>query len=306
MNYSPAKKLQKIFKFWGWELMIGCLFLALYGPLIWHWFQGWLNKSIGLEHDYFNHGLIGLPFAAYLIYLNRKQWQRLPDKSQGMGGILLLISGGLYLTNLDDLVNLSLPLMLAGLCLWLKGVPGLKLQKMPWVFISLATPHHLPYLIEPLALPLQKFITATAGFILNCVGVDVVIQQIYLSVDNRIVEVAAHCAGLKMLFTSLYVALMLLYWTEVGRDRWKTICFLMMTVLISISGNIFRNTLLTFFYFHHQDRLFEWLHEGWGGDVYSAGILGLLVVIINQLESGAGNYPEGAGESATVNEFNEQ
>lgn len=104
-------------------------------------------------------------------------------------------------------------------------MPGLKLQKMPLVFISLATPHHLPYLIEPLALPLQKFITATAGFILNCVGVDVVIQQIYLSVDNRIVEVAAHCAGLKMLFTSLYVALMLLYWTEVGRDRWKTICF---------------------------------------------------------------------------------
>lgn len=57
MNYSPAKKLQKIFKFWGWELMIGCLFLARYSPLIWHWFQGWLNKSIGLEHDYFNHGL---------------------------------------------------------------------------------------------------------------------------------------------------------------------------------------------------------------------------------------------------------
>jgi len=45
---------------------IAALLAILYGPLLVHWVDGWLNKSISIQHEYFSHGLLGLPVAAYL------------------------------------------------------------------------------------------------------------------------------------------------------------------------------------------------------------------------------------------------
>jgi cyanoexosortase B len=55
--------------------------------------------------------------------------------------------------------------------------------------------------------------------------------------------------------------------------------------VLSIVANIIRNTLLTYFHGTGQEAAFRWLHEGWGGDVYSAALLGLLVVLLNQIET---------------------
>lgn len=256
----------------------------LYAPLLIHWYDGWLHKTIGIIHEYFSHGLIGLPFAAYIAWTNRKLWRRLPDKAHPLGAVLLIIGGIFYLTGLTDWVNLSFPLVLAGLCFWLKGIPGFQLQSFPLLLVLLASPTSVPYLIEPYALPLQSFIAAVAGFILSQFGIDVFVEDINLYVGGQIVEVAPHCAGLKMLFTSIYVGLMLLYWTGVLQSRGRAAFFLISAALISVTANIIRNTLLTFFHGTGNNHAFEWLHEGWGGDFYSACMLGLLVLLINGME----------------------
>ncbi|MDY7022624.1 MAG: cyanoexosortase B [Cyanobacteriota bacterium] len=256
----------------------------LYAPIIIYWYHGWLEKSISIEHEYFSHGLIGLPFAAYIAWTQRSQWSQLPNISHPAGAVLLLIGGFCYISGLSDLVNLSFPIVLTGLCLWLKGIPSLQLQKWPLIFVALATPTHLPYLIEPLAFPLQKFIAAVAGFILVQFNLNVTVDQVYLFVNGQIVEVAPHCAGLKMLFTSLYVGLMLLFWTGASRDRTKSILFLLSAASISVIANIIRNTLLTFFHGTGKAGLFHWLHDSWGGDAYSACMLGLLVLLINWVQ----------------------
>lgn len=266
----------------NWIIVL--LMVLLYAPLLIHWYDGWLNKTIGIEHEYFSHGLIGLPFAAYITWTKRHQWKRLTNTSHPLGIGLIVISSIFYWSGLSDLVNLSFPVMLAGLCLAFKGMSGFQLQRMPLVFVLLATPNHLPYLIEPLALPLQKFIANVAGFILIQLDLDVHVEQIYLFVNDQIVEVAPHCAGLKMLFTSLYVGLMLLYWTGLLDSKKLSIFFLVSAGLISVIANIIRNTLLTLFHGTGQDGLFSWLHEGWGGDLYSAAMLGLLVILINGLQ----------------------
>lgn len=266
------------------ETAIIGLLVILYAPLIWYWYDGWLHKNISIEHEYYSHGLIGLPFAAYIIWTQRQQWQQLPDKNNLFGAALLGLGGALYLSRIPDLVNLSFPAVLIGLCLWLKGVPGLKLQSFPLLFIFLATPTQIPYLLAPYTLPLQEFIAGTAGFILNQFGMNVTVEQIYLFVGGRIVEVAPFCAGLKMLFTSLYVAMLLLYWTGAWISRRTTMLLLVGAIAISVSGNIVRNTLLTFFHGTGQDHAFEWLHEGWGGDVYSACMLGLILLLLNAIE----------------------
>ncbi|MEG3841482.1 cyanoexosortase B [Microcoleus sp. herbarium14] len=263
---------------------IAVLLVLLYAPLIVHWYDGWFNKNISIEHEYFSHGLIGLPYAGYIAWTNRKCWRRLPNSPHPLGTFLLILATLFYLSRLSDLVNLSLPLMLASICLSLKGIPGFKLQGMPLLFVFLASPNHIPYLIEPYALPLQHFIAETSGLILTKVGLNVRVEEIYLYVNDRIVEVAPHCAGLKMLFTSLYVSLILLDWTGVWSSHKRSILFLASTSIISITSNIFRNTLLTYFHGTERETLFTWLHAGWGGDLYSACILGLLVLLLNGME----------------------
>ncbi|MBD2336017.1 cyanoexosortase B [Calothrix sp. FACHB-156] len=267
------------------SLAIFGVLILLYAPILLHWLDGWLHKNISTEHEYFSHGMIGLPFAAYLVWLGRKQWQRLPDNIHPLGAILLLVGGVFYLSGVTEWVNLSLPTILAGLCLWFKGIPGLRLQGFPLLLIFLATPTAVPYLITPYTLPLQSFIAGTAGFILNQFGMAVTVDGVNLYVGGRIVEVAPYCAGLKMLFTTIYVSLMLLYWTDSLSSRRTTGWFLMVAVFISITANIIRNTALTFFHGTGQEAAFTWLHDSWGGDLYSACMLLLLVPLLNRMNS---------------------
>ena len=266
------------------ELAIGVLLLLLYVPLLLHWVDGWLNKTISTEHEYFSHGLIGLPFAVYVVWINRHRWMQLPDRAHPLGLGLLGLGLGCYLSPLSDWINLSLPLVLTGLCLWLKGVPGVRLQAFPLLLLLFATPNSIPYLIAPYTLPLQRFIAGVAGFILLQTGMNVRVDAIYLLVNDRVVEVAPYCAGLKMLFTSSYVSLMLLYWTGAWVSRTKVALLLTGTVILSIAANIIRNTFLTFFHGTGQESAFEWLHDGWGGDLYSTCLLGLLVVLMQVID----------------------
>lgn len=277
-------------------VILGVLAL-LFAPILLHWVDGWLNKNISTEHEYFSHGIIGIPFAAYLSWINRKKWQRLPDTSHPLGAALLIIGGIFYLSGVTEWVNLSLPAILTGLCLWFKGIPGFKLQGFSLLLVFLATPTAVPYLIAPYTLPLQSFIAGTAGFILSQFGIDVTVDGINLLVGGRIVEVAPYCAGLKMLFTTLYVGLMLLYWTGALSSRRTTVWFLSTAVVLSITANIIRNTLLSFFHGTGQQGAFEWLHDSWGGDLYSAIMLLLLLPILNRIDSYFSEPPETQKES---------
>ncbi|MEH2236195.1 cyanoexosortase B [Nostoc sp.] len=274
------------------NLAILGVLLLLYAPILLHWLDGWLHKNISTEHEYFSHGIIGLPFAAYLGWMNRKKWTRLPDTIHPLGAVFLLFGAVFYLSGVTEWVNLSLPVILVGLCLWFKGISGLRAQGFPLLLVFLATPTAAPYLIAPYTLPLQSFIAGTAGFILNQFGMDVTVNEINLYVGGRIVEVAPYCAGLKMLFTTLYVGLMLLYWTDAFSSRRTTISFLSIAVIISISANIIRNTLLTFFHGTGQEAAFKWLHEGWGGDLYSACMLVSLVPLLNWIYNYFSASPE--------------
>lgn len=263
---------------WGVGSAIALLLALAYGPLLWHWVDGWLNKSISLEHEYFSYGLIGWPFAAYLTWLKRRRFLALPGVFSPVGLAIAAIAVVFYGSGITDLVNLSLPLWLLAIAWWWKGRAGVNLLAFPFVFALLATPNELPYLISPYTLGLQKFIAGSAGFILNQFDLGVTVEGIYLYVRDRIVEVAPHCSGLKMLLTSLYVSLILAYWTDCLASRLKTGLLFGGAIFISVFMNILRNTLLTFFHGTGQDSLFDLFHEGVGGDIYSAGMLGMIIL----------------------------
>jgi cyanoexosortase B len=275
------------FKLVNFNNLVICLLILIYAPLIFHWCDGWLNKNISTEHEYFSHGLIGFPLAVYICWLKRKKWERLEEKSHPLAVAFMLIGSWFYLSGVVDFVNLSFPLVLTGICLWLKGISGVKLFGFPLTLVWLATPNPLPYLITPFTLPLQAFIAATVAFILMNLGIDVYVEQIYIAIGGRLVEVAPYCAGLKMLFTSLYVCLMLLYWTDNLSDRRKTSFLLTSTIVISIAANIIRNTLLAYFHGTGKDQAFAWLHDSWGGDLYSVIMLSFIVAFLKIIDKQA-------------------
>lgn len=110
------------------------------------------------------------------------------------------------------------------------------------------------------------------------------VNEIYLFVNDRVVEVAPYCAGLKMLFTSLYVGLILLYWTGAWMSRPKVIRLLLGILLLNLLANIVRNALLTYFHGASQTAAFHWLHDSWGGDLFSTGLLGLIVLLMRWID----------------------
>lgn len=277
LGYTLPKPLeQKLL-----PLSILALLALLYGPILVYWYDGWLNKSIGIEHEYFSHGLIGLPYAAYIVWMQRNKWQQLKDHHHPLGGILLGLGAVFYLTGNATWVNFSLPLILTGICLWFKGIPGAKLQWFPLLLVILATPNPIPYLITPYTLPLQEFIAGVAGFILMQLGMQVSVNGIYIAVNGKPVEVAPYCAGLKMLFTTLYVTLLLLHWTNSLKNFKKVTFMIVCAALISVISNIIRNSLLSMFHGTGQQDKFIYLHEGTGGDIYSVIMLFMIIVLFH-------------------------
>ena len=271
---------------WSIELAVISCVVILYGPLLYHWvWDGWINKGISIQHEYFSHGILGIPLAIKLVWDKRQVWHRLGDSCHWSGIACLLVAFVFYTSGVMDAINLSLPLLLTGLLLCLKGPAGLRLMLFPLVLLIFSTPTQLPYLIEPHILPLQRFIATVAGTILHGFGYDVEVNQFYLSMNGQLVEVAPHCAGLKMLFTSLYMGLVITYWTGIYNSRLRTGIFFVGIILVSVIGNILRNTILTFFHGHSMSEAFHWLHESWGGDVYSAVMLGSLILIVNAIQS---------------------
>ncbi|MEO0349020.1 MAG: cyanoexosortase B [Cyanobacteria bacterium P01_A01_bin.15] len=288
---------------WTIELAVIVCLVILYGPLLYHWvWDGWFNKDISIQHEYFSHGVLGIPLALKLVWDKRQTWHRLSDSCHWCGIGCLVVAFVFYTSGVMDAVNLSLPLMLTGILLCLKGPAGLKLMLFPLVLIIFSTPTQLPYLIEPHILPLQRFIATVAGTILHGLGYDVEVNQIYLSINQQLVEVAPHCAGLKIMFTSLYMGLILTYWTGIHRSRLRTGVFFVGIILVSVVGNILRNTILTFFHGNGMSAAFHWLHESWGGDIYSAAMLGSLVLTVNAIQS---HVPEQFAIAAVPNDKGE-
>jgi cyanoexosortase B len=86
------------------------------------------------------------------------------------------------------------------------------------------------------------------------------------------------------MFTCLYAGLILIYWTKLWHSRFKTILFSLGIIVVSIISNIIRNTILTFFHGTGQDAAFKWLHDSWGGDLYSTVVLVLLIPLFKGVE----------------------
>ena len=290
---ASLKLVKSARRHWA-EIAAIALLSILYVPLMVYWVDGWLNKSIGIDHEYFSYALLGFPYAALIAWELRHRWFVLPDKANFIGLSLIVTGGIFYLSPLQNLINLSLPIILCGIVLSTKGLAGVRLMSFPLLFVALATPTSFPYIVVPYLLPLQQFIASVVGFLLMQINMNVTVDQIYVLVNDRLVEVAPYCAGLKMMMTSVYVGLIILHRTGNIFSRTKTIMLLVGAALLSVIVNIIRNTLLSYFHGTDNTAMFDWLHASWGGDVLSALLLFSVLLMMKGMDKFADSIGTGS------------
>lgn len=149
------------------------------------------------------------------------------------------------------------------------GIAGMAYLTLPWLS---SFQHFLGY-------PLRRVVTEMSAMLINLMGLPVATEGTGILFRNRAVFVDPPCSGVKMFWAALFLSMLL---SALYRASWKKgIAVSLLSVLLAISGNIMRGTVL-FFPEAHLVKWPDWTHDVVGLLSYFCvclSLLGLLAFI---------------------------
>ena len=264
--------------------LLSLLFVFSYAPILFDLVQGLPGNEL-VQHAPFVFALAG-----YLVFERRRELLRLAREHDAGGpvrfflaGIVLNVVGqalGVYCV-----AQVSLPITLYGLVLYLMGPAAARIVRFPAVLLVLAFPIPGKLYLE-LVVPLKLFVSQGAAWLLWKAGYDVVRQGNILIFGSLQIGVTEACAGLSSLMTIL--ALSVFY----GYLRIRRLSLRLMVVLAGLllvfTANILRVAALSVVAIRWgQESAFGETHALWGVLVFAACVLGLLAVTacVSRLET---------------------
>ncbi|MCD4824682.1 MAG: exosortase/archaeosortase family protein [Phycisphaerae bacterium] len=227
----------------GWVKIgiLGVLVSAFY----WGDFLGLFNQWIS-NPDWTFGAFIPL-FSLYLLYIWRREILVLPRRVclWGLGLVLLAMcikaSGVVVLRN-DWIVQLSIPVMIFGLVLYLCGLKTAWLCFVPIFFLSLAMP--LPNkLYTMVSLPLQNLAATLSTKLLMLFGAQITVAASSMEVTSLTgkvhpLQVAEACSGMRSLLGFFALGVLVAYIQE--RPFWQRAVIILAGIPIAIGVNILR------------------------------------------------------------------
>ena len=207
----------------------------LYLPVITPLVRQWLNDPN------YRHGIIIPLISGYVLWTRRKE---LADISCGGGAtfgyLLVALAAGLLVVGTAAseffTVRFSLPLMLIGYALILKGTGFVKKALFPLLFLFMMIP--LPYIIYyKISFPMQIMSAKLSAAALELFHVPVIRMGNILILPNYELEVVTACSGLRSLMTMFTLALIFAAFSGLGRVR------PVILVACAVPAAIFANTL---------------------------------------------------------------
>lgn len=218
--------------------------------------QGWLGDAN------WTHGFIIPLFSLYLLYVWRDEIARTPRKICFWGlpvillALLMLVAGFEPLKN-DWIKQISMPLLIWGIVLYLAGWKVAKITAVPIFFLLFAMP--LPgSWYGRIALPLQNLAARMSGGVLQVMGVELSVSQSYMEIISRTgikheLLVAEACSGVRSMMAFFALGVALAYIEE--RPMWQRVIMVGAALPITIFCNILRVTATSYMFYIDKPEL---------------------------------------------------
>ncbi len=215
-------------------IIVAALVILLYYPVLRPLVADWIDLPD------FSHGFLVLPISLYLVWVKRDRLMS-PSSPSNWGllllafGLILLLSGRLaaeYFTQ-----RLSIPVVIAGLVLFLSGKEHLKAVAFSIIFLFLMIP--LPSIImQKITFPMQLFVSHWAAQSLELLGIPVLLEGNIIHLPNTALNVAEACSGIRSLVSLLTVGTLFAYFKT--KILWQRLLIIIAALPITMVVNVFR------------------------------------------------------------------
>ncbi|NVJ98134.1 MAG: exosortase [Alphaproteobacteria bacterium] len=187
--------------------------------------------------DAFSHGVWVPPVVIWLI---QRQWQELdqvPMRTWLPGSIIIFGFTSLWLIGAAAearvIQHFSLVALINTFAITFMGLQAYRVIRFPMAFLFFMIPLG-EQLVGPLQVVTAKAVIAT----LSATGVEFTADGVLIQLSGGLYQVARACAGVKFLFTSIVLGVLLCHLLF---QSWKRrIAFLLVAALMPIVGNILR------------------------------------------------------------------
>ncbi|MBN2483172.1 MAG: exosortase/archaeosortase family protein [Candidatus Omnitrophica bacterium] len=257
------------------SILILLFILVLYIPV-----YSSLYERFTAENTYYSHGFLIPLVSLYLAWRKKRLLEALPARSSVLGlGVLL---GGLliYFLGLSFKVNfiayLSIPLVIWGIILYLKGMAWARALFFPVAFLVFMLPLPQVFVIA-IAFQMKLWAADMAAFFLRLAGLEVISSGSKISYPGGFLMVGDPCSGLRSLIS--FLALGALFSQLVRCAFPRKIVLLFSTVPIALLSNVARIMFLVVVsFFYGQEVALGFLHDASGVAVFVLGFIGLILV----------------------------
>ncbi len=188
-------------------IVAAVLFAALYAPVV-----ASLAKQCWSDPNY-QHGLAVPIVSAYLLWRRRAALHAASGPRAILAGSAVMLAAAALLvggTAASELftARVSLPIMLIGVLLALRGWEFVRRAAFPLLFLFMMIP--LPYIIYyKLTFPMQIMSAKLSALLIRFIGLEVIRHGNILSLPTYTFEVVAACSGLRSLMTMVTLALVM-------------------------------------------------------------------------------------------------
>lgn len=257
-------------------LAIGVLLIVTYLPAL-----SWLHEKYSEPDSYYSHGYLIPLVSVFVIWHKRRRLEGLPVVPSAAG--LGLLSGGLVLYILSRwwYVNFSaafsIPIVLAGLCLYLFGRAATRELRFPLAYLLFAIP--LPKIaIIYVTFWLKLLAASGATEVVSWMGVPILLQGAFIELPRARLEVDNACSGLRSLIALTALGAIWAYFLPVSsRKKWVVV---LLSVPLAWIANLNRivAVILVKYLWAPSGRVFELVDLTTGLSVFAMAAIGLYLV----------------------------
>lgn len=261
------------------KLNIKAIFICLFVFLIFLPIYELLFSRFNARDSYYSHGFLIPLIVGYLVFKKRKILGAIEAKPCFAGLIILLFGLILHLGSLVLKINFtsyfSIPIVIAGILLYLKGKKFTKELLFPLVFLIFMLP--LPgVMIIGISFKLKIFAAQAAALLGNAIGIKSSLSGSTIYYPGGFLLIGDPCSGLRSLIS--FLALGALVTQFANAARWRKISLFASTIPIALTSNFLRITFLLWFSFVYGKEAAEgFVHDVSGYMVFVLGFLGLLL-----------------------------